>query len=155
MKVTTKTGDQGQTGVKNARVEKDSSLVDLIGHLDEAMAYLIYNQSMAPVQLAEFKQRHQELSLIASIVAGFVDESEFKQTYIDTLEQKIKDVAERCNGFMWPFDDPYKARLNILRTIIRRLERVMVRAFKEHGDRPMIRIYINRFSDYVFILINE
>lgn len=155
MKVTTKTGDQGQTGVKNARVEKDSSLVDLIGHLDEAMAYLIYNQSMAPVQLAEFKQRHQELSLIASIVADFVDESEFKQTYIDTLEQKIKDVAERCNGFMWPFDDPYKARLNILRTIIRRLERVMIRAFKEHGDRPMIRIYINRFSDYVFILINE
>ena len=155
MKVTTKTGDQGQTGVKNARVEKDSSLVDLIGHLDEAMAHVIYNQSMAPHELAEFKDRHKELSLIASIVTGFVDESEFTQSYIDTLESRIKEVAERCNGFVWPFDDPYRSRLNILRTVIRRLERVMIKAFKEHGDLPIIRIYINRFSDYVFILINQ
>jgi len=155
MKVMTKTGDQGHTGVKNARVEKDSSLVDCIGHLDEAMAFIIYNQSMAPDKLNEFKDRHKELSLIASIVAGFVDESEFTQSYIDTLETRIKEVAESCNGFVWPFDDPYRARLNVLRTIIRRLERVMIRAFKEHGDRPLIRIYINRLSDYIFILINQ
>lgn len=155
MKVTTKTGDQGQTGVKNARVEKDSSLVDLIGHLDEVMAHVIYNQSMAPHELSEFKDRHKELSLIASIVAGFVDESEFTQSYIETLESRIKEVAERCNGFLWPFDDPYRSRLNVLRTIIRRLERVMIKAFKEHGDRPIIRIYINRLSDYIFILINQ
>ncbi|MCD8519293.1 MAG: ATP:cob(I)alamin adenosyltransferase [Erysipelotrichaceae bacterium] len=149
MKVMTKTGDQGHTGVKNARVEKDSSLVDCIGHLDEAMAFIIYNQSMAPDKLNEFKDRHKELSLIASIVAGFVDESEFTQSYIDTLETRIKEVADSCNGFVWPFDDPYRARLNVLRTIIRRLERVMIRAFKEHGDRPLIRIYINRLSDYI------
>ncbi|MBS3987278.1 MAG: ATP:cob(I)alamin adenosyltransferase [Erysipelotrichaceae bacterium] len=155
MKVMTKTGDQGHTGVKNARVEKDSSLVDCIGHLDEAMAFIIYNQSMAPDKLNEFKDRHKELSLIASIVAGFVDESEFTQSYIDTLETRIKEVADSCNGFVWPFDDPYRARLNVLRTIIRRLERVMIRAFKEHGDRPLIRIYINRLSDYIFILINQ
>lgn len=155
MKVMTKTGDQGHTGVKNARVEKDSSLVDCIGHLDEAMAFIIYNQSMAPDKLNEFKDRHKELSLIASIVAGFVDDSEFTQSYIDTLETRIKEVADSCNGFVWPFDDPYRARLNVLRTIIRRLERVMIRAFKEHGDRPLIRIYINRLSDYIFILINQ
>lgn len=155
MKVMTKTGDQGHTGVKNARVEKDSSLVDCIGHLDEVMAFIIYNQSMAPDKLNEFKDRHKELSLIASIVAGFVDESEFTQSYIDTLETRIKEVADSCNGFVWPFDDPYRARLNVLRTIIRRLERVMIRAFKEHGDRPLIRIYINRLSDYIFILINQ
>jgi len=155
MKVMTKTGDQGHTGVKNARVEKDSSLVDCIGHLDEAMAFIIYNQSMAPDKLNEFKDRHKELSLIASIVAGFVDESEFTQSYIDSLETRIKEVADSCNGFVWPFDDPYRARLNVLRTIIRRLERVMIRAFKEHGDRPLIRIYINRLSDYIFILINQ
>lgn len=155
MKVMTKTGDQGHTGVKNARVEKDSSLVDCIGHLDEVMAFIIYNQSMAPDKLNEFKDRHKELSLIASIVAGFVDDSEFTQSYIDTLETRIKEVADSCNGFVWPFDDPYRARLNVLRTIIRRLERVMIRAFKEHGDRPLIRIYINRLSDYIFILINQ
>lgn len=155
MKVMTKTGDQGNTGVKNARVEKDNSLVDCIGHLDEAMAFIIYNQSMAPDKLEEFKDRHKELSLIASILAGFVDETEFTQSYIDTLEARIKEVADQCNGFVWPFDDPYRARLNVLRTIIRRLERVMIRTFKEHGDRPLIRIYMNRLSDYIFILINQ
>jgi cob(I)alamin adenosyltransferase len=155
MKVMTKTGDQGHTGVKNSRVEKDSSLVDCIGHLDEVMAYLIYNQSMAPDKLEEFKDRQKELSMIASILAGFIDESEFTQSYIDTLETRIKEVAESCNGFVWPFDDPYRARLNILRTVVRRLERVAIRTFKEHGDRPLIRIYLNRLSDYVFILINQ
>lgn len=155
MKVMTKTGDQGETGVKNARVEKDSSLVDCIGHLDEVMAHLIYNQSMAPDKLNEFKDRQKELSMIASILAGFVDESEFTQSYIDTLESRIKEVAESCNGFVWPFDDPYRARLNVLRTVVRRLERVAIKTFKEHGDRPLIRIYLNRLSDYVFILINQ
>ncbi|MBS3973203.1 MAG: ATP:cob(I)alamin adenosyltransferase [Erysipelotrichia bacterium] len=155
MKVMTKTGDQGETGVKNARVEKDSALVDCIGHLDEVMAHLIYNQSMAPDKLDEFKDRQKELSMIASILAGFIDEREFTQSYIDTLETRIKEVADQCNGFVWPFDDPYRARLNILRTVVRRLERVAIRAFKEHGDRPLIRIYLNRLSDYVFILINK
>jgi cob(I)alamin adenosyltransferase len=155
MKVMTKTGDQGETGVKNARVEKDSALVDCIGHLDEVMAHLIYNQSMAPDKLDEFKERQKELSMIASILAGFIDESEFTQSYIDTLETRIKEVADSCNGFVWPFDDPYRARLNILRTVVRRLERVAIKAFKEQGDRPLIRIYLNRLSDYIFILINK
>lgn len=155
MKVMTKTGDQGSTGVKDARVEKDSSLVDCIGHLDEVMALIIYNQALAPHRLEEFKARHRELSLIASIMAGFVDESEFTQSYIDELEAKIKAKADDCHGFMWPFDDPYRARLNVLRTVIRRLERVMIRTFKEHQDRPRIRIYMNRLSDYVFILMNQ
>lgn len=155
MKVMTKTGDQGSTGIKGARVEKDSSVVDCIGHLDEVMAYFIYNQSMAPERLGAFKQRHRELSLIASIVAGFVDESEFTQAYVDTLEAEIKAKADDCHGFLWPFDDPYRARLNVLRTIVRRLERVMVCMFKEHQDRPIIRVYMNRLSDYIFILMNQ
>lgn len=155
MKVTTKTGDQGNTGVYNKRVNKDDSLIDLLGHLDEAMAHFIYAQAHYPEQLDEFKKRVDELILIASIVAGFKPESDFKEETVAYLEQEIKKIAERCSGFVYPFDDPYRATLNVLRTVVRRLERVMVKAFKENTDYPLIRIYTNRLSDYVFILINK
>jgi cob(I)alamin adenosyltransferase len=122
MKVTTKTGDQGQTGVFNQRVEKDSLVIDLLGHLDEVMAQMI---------------------------------DDFSEERVAHLEEMIRLHNEKCYGFVYPFDNPMKAKLNILRTVVRRCERVMVRAFKENTDFPLIRVYMNRLSDYVFILINR
>ena len=155
MKVTTKTGDQGNTGIYDKRLEKDDALIDLLGHLDEVMAHFIYAQAHYPEALQEFKTRVDELILIASIVAGFKPESDFKEATVAHLEEEIKKIAEQCSGFVYPFDDPYRATLNVLRTVVRRLERVMVRAFKQNQDYPLIRIYTNRLSDYVFILINK
>jgi ATP:cob(I)alamin adenosyltransferase len=155
MKVTTKTGDQGQTGVFNQRVEKDSLIIDLLGHLDEVMANMIDVYAEFPEANPELKDRVDELILMASIVAGFKEEADFGEERVAHLEEMIKLHNEKCFGFVYPFDNPMKARLNVLRTVVRRCERVMVRAFKENRDLPLIRVYMNRLSDYVFILINR
>lgn len=155
MKVTTKTGDQGNTGINNRRLEKDHSSIDLLGHIDEVMAHLILAQAHYPNELSMFKERVDELILMTTIIAGFKEESEFSDDIIKNLEEQIKETAESCGGFVYPFNDPYRAQLNLLRTIIRRMERVMVRACKETKDFPKLRVYVNRLSDYIFILINQ
>lgn len=155
MKVTTKTGDQGNTGIKDKRVDKDHAIIDLLGNIDEVMAHFILAQSLFPNQLNDFKKRVDELILITAIVAGFKEESEFSYTLIENLENEIATISESCNGFVYPFDDTFRAQLNLLRTIVRRMERVMVFAFKQTKDYPTLRVYVNRLSDYVFILINK
>ena len=155
MKVTTKTGDQGNTGINNQRLEKDHSIIDLLGHIDEVMAHFILAQATYPNKLSMFKDRVNELITITTIVAGFKEESDFSDEITEHLESEIKKIAESCNGFVYPFDDPYRAQLNLLRTIIRRMERAMIKAFKETNDYPKLRVYVNRLSDYVFILINK
>jgi|SRR5690554_4252155 len=155
MNVTTKTGDQGNTGIKDKRVDKDHAIIDLLGHIDEVMAHFILAQSLYPAELSDFKKRVDELILITAIVAGFKDESHFSTSLIENLENEIAVIAESCHGFVYPFDDTYRAQLNLLRTIVRRMERVMVATFKQNTDYPTLRVYVNRLSDYVFILINK
>jgi cob(I)alamin adenosyltransferase len=155
MKVTTKTGDKGNTGLYNQRVDKDHIIIELLGHIDEVMAHLILAQSHFPKKLDDFKKRVDELILITAIVAGFKDESEFPIAYVTQLETEIKAIADSCSGFVYPFDDPYRAQLNLIRTVVRRMERVMIRAYKESEDLQTIRVYTNRLSDYIFILINK
>lgn len=155
MKVTTKTGDQGNTGINKQRLEKDHSIIDLLGHIDEVMAHFILAQSLFPKELPMFKDRVNELILITTIIAGFKDGSEFSIDLANHLEDEIRKISESCNGFVYPFDDPYRAQLNLLRTVVRRMERVMIGAFRENVDYPNIRVYVNRLSDYIFILINQ
>lgn len=155
MKVTTKTGDQGNTGLYNQRVDKDHITIELLGHIDEVMAHLILAQSHYPDKLSDFKKRVDELIIITAIVAGFKTEFDFSVDLVTHLENEIKTIADSCSGFVYPFDDPYRAQLNLIRTIVRRMERVMIKAFKETIDYPTIRVYVNRLSDYIFILINK
>lgn len=155
MKVTTKTGDQGNTGLYQQRVDKDHVTIELLGQIDEVMAHLILAQSLFPAYLDDFKKRVDELILITAIVAGYKSPSEFSPSLVENLEAEIKTIADSCSGFVYPFDDLYHAQLNLVRTIVRRMERSMIRAFKQTEDIPIIRIYVNRLSDYVFILINK
>ena len=155
MNVTTKTGDSGQTGLFNQRVEKDHPLVALLGAIDEVMAYFILIQAEYPAHFVAFKARVDELILMSAIVAGYKEEAEFKVELYEYLEHEIALIADDCHDFIYPFNDPMRAKLNVLRTKVRAMERSMIQAFKATRDFKVLRIYTNRLSDYVFILINK
>lgn len=155
MKITTKTGDQGSTDIRNQRLEKDHSIIDTIGHIDEVMAYFILAQAQFPQELEEFKDRVKELTLASSIIAGYKEPELFQEAYITNLEKTIESVSHLNLDWFYPFDDPYRATLNVLRTQIRKMERSLIKSFKENTDFPHIRVYVNRLSDYVFALINQ
>lgn len=155
MNLTTKTGDHGTTRIHQQRLDKDHPLIELLGEIDEVMAHFILAQSLYPNKLSMFKERVEELVLITSIVSGFKEESEFSDEIINNLEEKMKTIEASYQGFVYPFDDSYRAQLNLLRTIIRRMERAMVKATKTTKDFFKLRVYVNRLSDYVFILMNQ
>ncbi len=155
MKITTKTGDQGSTDVRNQRLEKDHPLIGTLGLIDEVMASFIYAQANYPEKLDEFKDRVQELVLMSAIIAGYKTIDAFKQEFITNLETTIDAVQHLDLDWYYPFNDVYRATLNVLRTQVRKMERSLIATFKETTDYPIIRIYVNRLSDYIFALMNK
>jgi cob(I)alamin adenosyltransferase len=60
---------------------------------------------------------------------------------------------EAYNGFIYPYDDPRNAQINVARTICRRAERTIIRLHEESNQPESLLIFMNRLSDYIFVLI--
>lgn len=154
MKVTTRTGDAGETGLKDKRVDKTSGLIELMGNLDEVMAHLILSYSLNPKKSQGFKEKVDDLILVSSILAGYKNIDDFPANKIIEIEDEIKLRNDIFDGFVYPFDDPHKAQINVLRTVVRRAERSALRELS-HDEFNVILIYLNRLSDYVFTYLKE
>lgn len=150
--VRTRTGDEGQTDIKDQRVYKDSELMNLIGDLDETMAHFILGHNLKPRELEGFKDKVEDLILISAIVSGYKDIKDFPERKILDIEEEIVKRSEKFTDFTYPFDDRFKAQMNVLRTVVRRTERQAYRALKGN-DFNTIRIYLNALSDFVFTYI--
>ena len=62
---------------------------------------------------------------------------------------------EPLNSFILPTGEPPVAMMHLARTMVRRLERAVVRLKEHEGEgsvRPVVLVYINRLSDWLFIL---
>lgn len=148
----TRTGDFGQTDVKGQRVYKDSEIMNLIGDLDEAMAHFILAHNLKPEGMSGFEDKVKDLILISAIVAGYKEISEFPQTKITDLETEIEAASKNYTDFVYPFDDLFKAQMNVLRTVVRRAERQAHRVLRDEGFRT-IKAYLNALSGVVFVYI--
>ncbi|MBI5466034.1 MAG: cob(I)yrinic acid a,c-diamide adenosyltransferase, partial [Candidatus Kerfeldbacteria bacterium] len=67
---------------------------------------------------------------------------------IDTMEQGLKPL----NNFILPGGNPLAASLHHVRTVCRRAERAVVRLAESELVRPEVLKYLNRLSDYLFVL---
>jgi len=142
MAIMTKAGNQGFTSTKNGIVSKDDELIILLGTIDETIASIVFAQALSKEEA--FKQLIPPLSLIASIVAGY--QSEFPKRYLAELEFKLQS---NISDFIYPFDDPSKASINLARTTVRKLERMLVSYQNSKELPPEIIPYINRLSNYL------
>ncbi len=134
MKIYTKKGDFGETGLLGGRrVPKSDPIVEALGSIDELNAIL------GTLDNPELPRIQAELMLINSYIAGF------KTAIPDTGElEKSIDKMEiglpKLTNFILP-----KGLLHMARAICRRAERrVVVAGFKIK--------YLNRLSDYLFVL---
>jgi len=151
----TKTGDKGNTGVFNQRVEKDSVLVETLGTLDEAMCAIILMQAESSLDRFEWEPIVHDLIRICSILAGFsVKDFDLKER-VTALENTIETKQAAYSGFVYPFDDPRKARIHWTRTIVRRAERQCIRLSKQQELSPELLVYMNRLSDFIFVHLND
>lgn len=166
LKIYTKTGDDGQTGLfGGGRVEKDDQRVDAYGEVDELNAVLgmaravelmpRVDEVIVPIQRDLFSigallatpdhDRMREQLAKARIDDERIAELE---RAIDSCEQEL----EPLRSFILPGGTPKSAALHVARTVCRRAERRVV-ALKRSVDVPdLVIIYLNRLSDLLFML---
>lgn len=164
MAIYTKKGDSGTTGLfstklKNIkRVSKGSDIISAIGSVDEANSYLgicislVKKEKTKKVDIHFLENIQRNLFTIGSILAGA--KLTFEKTNTLLLEKeidKMENTLSPLTNFILPGGTIISAHLMYSRTLVRRMEREVVR-LKKKDKMEEITKYINRLSDYLFIL---
>ena len=166
MKIYTKTGDQGETGLYGAeRVIKAHPRVEAYGTVDEANSALGLARSLLPPfhpDLHDLLERLQNalFDLGADLATRLGSPYEKNIARMDAedvevLEKAIDRYMEESppfTGFVLPGGHPAAAALHLARTIVRRAERKVVALSREEPINPEAIRYLNRLSDLLFVL---
>jgi cob(I)alamin adenosyltransferase len=155
MKIYTKKGDQGETDLIGKRVLKNDLLIQIVGELDElAVRMAELNQSNIPEALiSDLKQIDSVLFKIATIVIDI--NNSLKLDVLDSdvlfLESKINQMEEelpKLKHFITYDGIPSSIKAHLIKTQVRKVERLLVST----EINPLVIKYINRLSDYFFVL---
>ena len=157
-------GDCGETSlVRGERVCKDDVRVEAYGTVDELSAYVALLQSEIPLQSPSVAMLCEVQERLFSIAAFLADTATCVAPPIDeqtlaALEQAINALEEslpRVNGFLLPSTVKASAVANVCRTVCRRAERRIVTLHRAEAQPQTLLAYMNRFSDYLFLLSRE
>jgi cob(I)alamin adenosyltransferase len=172
MKIYTKTGDDGQTGLYGgARVSKACTRVASYGSIDEANSFLgecvlrlhdLAAHCRAPI----VHDAHELILTIQSQLLEIghelatppgVDRKSEGVTDADILAlEKAMDACEKqlppVRRFLLPGGCPAAVSLHIARSVVRRAERQLVALSDAEPVRREVLIYVNRLSDLLFML---
>ena len=164
MKIYTKTGDQGQTGLLGgARVPKSDPRVSAYGDVDEANAAIGAAAAHGDAPLARLLGGIQkDLFAIGARLADPTHRVAVKRAkaavtaaQVRKLERAI-DARENelppLRAFVLPGGKPVAALLHLARTVVRRAERSVVALSRDDEIEPGIVVYLNRLSDLLFVL---
>ncbi|MCD1262007.1 cob(I)yrinic acid a,c-diamide adenosyltransferase [Paenibacillus athensensis] len=163
MKIYTRTGDAGQTGVIGGRVDKDDARVEAYGTVDELNSFLGQAMSFMDTErfgdlLADLLQVQHELFDCGSDLALLREELRpYKVTaemvaalepWIDKYDAETPDITR----FILPGGGQVSSALHVCRTVCRRAERRVVTLAREQAINPEVRRYLNRLSDLFFTI---
>jgi cob(I)alamin adenosyltransferase len=161
MKIYTKTGDHGTTGlIGGQRVSKSDPRIECSGSIDELNAAVGFAAVGASDELlTKLRAIQNELFVIGSHI-NCPDPSPppyvppLEEASIGRLEMEMDNAEEQLEplrDFILPGGSETSARLHLARTICRRAERTLT-GFAQ--DRPVSAIaltYLNRLSDWLFM----
>ncbi len=164
MKIYTKTGDAGQTGLFNApRVRKDHPRIEAYGQVDELNAQLglIRCEPLDPPLDRLLARVQNELFDLGAELAT-PDPAEPRVPHagpaqISALEGEIDRYEASLpplKTFILPGGARAAALLHVARTVCRRAERAVIHLAHQPGESvnaPVI-VYLNRLSDLLFVL---
>jgi cob(I)alamin adenosyltransferase len=163
MKIYTRTGDEGQTGVIGGRCTKDDVRVEAYGTVDELNCFVGQAMSLMDEEIyADLKKdllqmQHElfdcgsDLALLKpelrpyKVTAPMIDQLE---AWIDQYDEETADITR----FILPGGSQVSSALHICRTVCRRAERRVVTLAKEQEINIEVRRYLNRLSDVFFTI---
>ncbi len=163
MKIYTKTGDLGETSLLGGtRVSKAELQIESYGTTDELNSYigLIRDQIWKQPVLVELIEIQDRLFTIGSHLANDQKKSGIKlpqlsEEDVNRLEKQIDLMNEKLppmTAFVLPGGHTTVSYTHIARCICRRAERQVVRLSHTWEVDPLIIKYLNRLSDYLFVL---
>lgn len=167
-KIYTRTGDDGTTGlVDGSRLAKHAPRMEAIGAVDEANSAL----GLAVVALAGTEHvaaltriQNDLFDLGADLATPAGEGEDFAPSemvlrvvvaQVEWLERAIDAANERLQpltSFVLPGGSEVAARLHVARAAARRAERAMTAMAADVPTNPQALAYINRLSDYLFVL---
>ena len=134
--ITTRTGDSGESSIRDQRLSKGALVFDVLGSLDELTSWL---GNLPPFDFREDIQR--AIMALSADVAGY---GTFQTNLVEVLEREVdRLMAARPFSLVLPHGP-----VHVARAVCRRAERDLVRYAPHHPGL----IFINRLSDYLFAL---
>ena len=178
-RVHTGSGDSGKTSlVDGSRVDKSDSRIEIVGTCDELNSWMgiIIMEANRLDEIANDGGSRPTVRRVRSVVCAAVSRLQHElfdlgaelacpleeiPEYITLIDQECSDhllsemdawneSLSELTSFILPAGNPVVAVTNLARTVCRKLERRMVAL--SDGIRPISLQYINRLSDWLFIL---
>lgn len=154
-KIYTRTGDDGSTGMADGtRIAKDDLLVSAIGDVDELNSQLAVVANLSPkLFVSSIKKIQNELFNVGAELA--MGQAIVKQDCVDDLEKnldKLNQELPALKEFILPGGGLSASHCHVARAICRRVERTLVALNKTKSVTKILLAYINRLSDYLFVL---
>ena len=162
MKIYTKTGDSGTTSlIGGTRVPKYNIQIECYGTVDELSSWigLIRDQEISKEDIASLIEIQDRLFTIESMLASDNNPSlklpEIEKGDIEFLENEIDRITillPPLKSFILSGGNTIVSYCHIARTICRRAERLVLRLNEEISVSDLLMVYLNRLSDYLFVL---
>ena len=166
-KVYTRGGDKGKTSlVGGQRVSKACIRLEAYGTIDELSAHL-------GLLAAELPEGHEQMMVeriqncLFNVCTNLATDQSKTPLYpsahlpegeIALLEQEVDTIMHElpeAQGFILPGGTREAAQAHVCRTVCRRAERRIVALSEEADMSPEVQQYINRLSDYLFVLAKK
>jgi len=173
MKIYTKTGDLGMTGLYGGtRVSKDDLRIDSYGTVDELNSFLglIRNQKIDKHSFDTIIEIQKNLFVVGAVLATREESKilkngsnrlgktkisnkmiNFLETEIDLIDTKLPAMTH----FVLPGGHTSVSFCHIARAVCRRAERLVVALAKQEEIEVEVIVYLNRLSDYLFVLARK
>jgi len=157
MAIYTKRGDKGKTSLftNGVRIGKDSLRISAIGSIDELNSFIGILGCHIKDNNAVKRVINIQIDLltIGSILGG--SDLRFNKNKIGKFEKEIdilEKILPKLTNFIVPGGSETASYLHFARTLTRRAEREVVALSRIEKVPPKILIYLNRLSDYFFML---
>ncbi len=166
MKIYTKKGDKGNTSlIGGTRVPKYHLRIETYGTVDELNAYigLIRDHDIDEASRQLLKEIQDRLFTIGSSLASDPENSkmkipDLKESDVEKLETAIDQINEALpalKSFILPGGHKAASYCHIARCVCRRSERYAVHLAEEEFVPDLVIKYLNRLSDYIFVLARK
>lgn len=157
-RIVTRTGDRGETGLSDgSRLSKGHQRIETLGSVDELNSHLGLLACLPGLttdwleQLTHIQHQLFELGGELAIPGHYrLDDSD-----LNWLEQQISvhnSELPPLMEFVLPGGSPANAQAHVARTCCRKAERDWVRLSADTELNPISQAYLNRLSDYLFVL---